>query len=209
MKTAYIVCLVVCGAAALIAVACALFAVVSKKSRKGASVAAKAALAVLGAALIAVAVTGAAYTAGLEKRVKNSLSPNRVNIGSPGDDVFSGYLGAESIPGYTAQTVVSGDVRFTCHVRDAESDKIMPDFVVFAEYVGEAPSEDLYWGAVKAELKRNGAAVDILFVSGDHHSDAMIFTGVREADVNELYILIDLCPNGKFAQESVSLTLTD
>lgn len=210
MKTVYTVCLVISGVAALASLACAVFTFVNKKKVKNAFAPARAAFAVLAAALIASVVSGAVYNRELEKMVAPRSSPNRVYVDEVrSDDVLGRYLGAESIPGYSARVSESGDVRFTCHLRSGASDQIMPDFIVFMEYAGGDDPGELYWGAVSAELKKNGEAICTAFVSGDHHTSAMILTGNREADAAELSVLADLYRSGKLTQERISLSLTD
>ena len=73
---------------------------------------------------------------------------------------------------------------------------------------GDDPGE-LYWGAVSAELKEAGKAVYTAFVSGDHHTEAMIITGSFDVNVTELSILADLYRSGKLTQERISVSLTD
>lgn len=116
-------------------------------------------------------------------------------------DIYAQYYGKDEIPGYNKVLKSSENCQYTAFISSnhlkGTNDNVTPDFIIFAEYVGEKNNADFYWKSARYEGISDKGVQSTIDYFGEIHSEKIMIIGQYGYDIEKLNIKLAFNLNEK------------
>ncbi len=125
----------------------------------------------------------------------NTVYVSEVDDANPDfySNVYVRYADADRIPGYTRTVKLCNDIKFTYYLGQYRESYSFPNFIVFAEYVGDYEFDpddksEFIWNSISVFWEAGGEDRTALFCFGDYSCPRMMLVGSCDKFIDKLSI---------------------